>query len=168
MGRKYCRGKIRKFCCPSLSGRTVMFERSLAGVAALAALVMMSAGAGAFDDAVYPDLKGQWTRISPPGQPAFDPSKPRGWGQEIPFTPEYKAVFEANLADLAAGGEGRWPGYGCRPPGMPPLMTAYEPMEIVVKPEITYIRIDHIHDTTRRIYTDGRSWPRQVEPHYEG
>jgi len=78
-----------------------------------------------FDDALYPDLKGQWRRISPPGQPAFDPSKPRGWGQEAPLTEEYKKVFEENIRDLQAGGEGRWPGYSCRPPGMPPMMTAY-------------------------------------------
>src|SRR5258708_26245844 len=117
-----------------------MFERSLAGVAALAALVMMSAGAGAFDDAVYPDLKGQWTRISPPGQPAFDPSKPRGWAQQAPLTPEYQAVFAANLADLAAGGEGLWPGHDCRPPGLPAMMTAYEPLAIIGLPEGTYIR----------------------------
>ena len=57
------------------------------------------------DDAQYPDLKGQWIRVSPPGQPAFDPSKPRGWGQQAPLTEEYQAVFRANLADLAAGGE---------------------------------------------------------------
>jgi hypothetical protein len=133
-----------------------------------AAVIMAAAGAHAFDDAKYPDLKGQWTRISPPGQPAFDPSKPRGRGQQAPLTPEYQAVFEANLADLAAGGEGLWPGYTCRPPGMPPLMTAYEPMEIIVTPDTTYIRIDHIHDTHRRIFTDGRNWPVEVEPAYAG
>jgi len=133
-----------------------------------AALTMAAAGAQAFDDAKYPDLKGQWTRISPPGQPGFDPGKPRGRGQQAPLTPEYEAVFEANLADLAAGGEGLWPGYACRPPGMPPLMTAYEPMEIIVTPDITYIRIDHIHDTHRRIFTDGRDWPVEVEPAYAG
>jgi len=133
-----------------------------------AAVIMAAAGAHAFDDAKYPDLKGQWTRISPPGQPAFDPSKPRGRGQQAPLTPEYQAVFEANLADLAAGGEGLWPGYTCRPPGMPPLMTAYEPMEIIVTPDTTYIRIDHIHDTHRRIFTDGRDWPAEVEPAYAG
>ena len=128
--------------------------------------------AQAFDDATYPDLKGQWTRITAPGQPAFDPSKPRGREQQAPLTPEYQAIFEANLADLTAGGEGLWPGYTCRPPGMPALMTAYEPMEIIVLPEVTYILIDHIHDTHRRIYTDGRDWPenldQDIEPTFVG
>ncbi len=145
-----------------------MPHRGSIGAVALTALLMTLPAAHAFDDAAYPNFKGQWTRISPPGMPAFDPSMPRGRGQQAPLTPEYQAVFEANLADMAAGGEGRWPGYGCRPPGMPPMMTAYEPMEVIVLPETTYIRIDHIHDTTRRIYTDGRKWPEHVEPTYAG
>jgi hypothetical protein len=137
-------------------------------IALAAALLIPTAAAQAFDDAKYPDFKGQWRRISPPGQPAFDPGKPRGWGQDAPLTEEYRAVFEANLRDLAAGGEGTWPGYTCRPPGMPPLMTAYEPMEFVVLPEVTYVLIDHIHQTSRRIYTDGRDWPTDIAPAWAG
>jgi len=37
-------------------------------------------------------------------------------------------------------------------------MAPYGEMEIVVRPEITYVLIDHIHDS-RRIYTDGRDFP---------
>src|SRR6202171_6314101 len=100
-----------------------MIDRtSIAAVALATALCLAVGGAQAFDDAKYPDLKGQWIRVSPPGQPAFDPSKPRGWAQQAPLTAEYQAVFAANLADLAAGGEGLWPGYGCLPPGMSPMM----------------------------------------------
>jgi hypothetical protein len=139
-----------------------------AAIAFVAAIGLTSMSARAFDDALYPDLKGQWRRISPPGQPAFDPSKPRGWGQEAPLTEEYKKVFEDNLRDLAAGGEGLWPGYSCRPPGMPPMMTAYEPMEFVILPKVTFIMIDHIHESHRRIHTDGRDWPKQIEPAYAG
>jgi len=144
------------------------YRQAIAAAALTAALCLATSGAPAFDDAKYPDLRGQWIRVAPPGQPAFDPGKPRGWGQQAPLTPEYKAVFEANLADLAAGGEGLWPGYDCRPPGMPAMMTAYEPVEIIVLPEVTYILIDHIHDSHRRIYTDGRAWPEDVEPAYVG
>jgi hypothetical protein len=144
-----------------------MLDRcSIAAIAMTAALCVSEAQA--FDDTKYPDLKGQWIRVAPPGQPAFDPSKPRGWAQQAPLTQEYQAVFAANLADLASGGEGLWPGHDCRPPGMPPMMTAYEPMEIIVLPETTYIRIDHIHDSHRRIYTDGRDWPNEVESAYVG
>ena len=65
--------------------------------------------ASAFDDAKYPDWKGQWTRARVPGavgQPPHDPSKPPGRGQQAPLTAEYQAKFEANLADQAAGGQG--------------------------------------------------------------
>jgi len=41
-------------------------------------------------------------------------------------------------------------------------------MEIIVLPEVTYILIDHIHDTHRRIYTDGREWPQDLEPAFSG
>src|SRR5947208_5224725 len=47
-------------------------------------------------------------------------------------------------------------------------MTAYNPMEIVVLPNVTYIRIDYIRETRRRIFTDGREWPQHIEPGFDG
>src|SRR5215510_15663239 len=126
----------------------------------------------AFDDTKYPDLWGQWIGVRIPGvggQPAFDPTKPWGRGQQAPLTPEYQAVLEASLADQAKGGQGNWkPGADCLPPGMPGMMTLYQAAEFIVLPEITYIRIDHVHDSHRRIYTDGREWPQDVEPAFAG
>ncbi len=144
------------------------YGRSIAVLAATVALGLVSGSAQAFDETKYPAIEGIWLRVVIPGQPAFDPSKPRGRGQEAPLTPEYQANFEANLKDLALGGEGNWPGYNCIPPGMPAMMNAYEPMDIIVRPEITYVLIDHIHDSHRRIYTDGRAWPANVEPAFTG
>ncbi len=139
-------------------------------LAALMATTQMAAmdGARAFDGSRYPAIESIWRRVAIPGQPAFDPTKPRGLGQQAPLTPEYQANFEANLKDLAQGGEGNWPGYSCLPPGMPAMMNAYEPMDVIVRPEITYILIDHIHDSHRRIYTDGRDWPEAIEPTFTG
>jgi hypothetical protein len=52
---------------------------------------------------------------------------------------------------------------------MPAMMTLYQPMEIIVLPETTYIRIDHTHESFRRIYTDGRDWPKEeVQPTFVG
>ena len=48
----------------------------------------------------------------------------------------------------------------CLAPGMPMMMQAYEPMQITVLPETTYILIDYIHEAHRRIFTDGREWPK--------
>jgi hypothetical protein len=152
-----------------LEGRTA---RSRALVAALAAAALMAAvgSARAFDDAAYPDWKGLWVRARVPGavgQPPHDPSKPFGRGQQAPLTPEYQARFEANLADQAKGGQGTSATFTCLPNGMPRMMSAYEPLEIVITPDITYVLIDHI-EHSRHIYTDGRNWPTEIESSWVG
>src|SRR4029077_14168988 len=149
-------------------GRSAMlYRRSLGAIAraltlALALPLLVFGGAWAFDDAQYPNLKGQWVRARPPagvtGQGPFDPDKSWGLAQQAPLTPEYQAIFEASLADQAAGGQGLWQGARCLAVGMPAMMTLFRPMEIVVLPDVTYIRIDHIRDSRRRIFTDGRAW----------
>jgi hypothetical protein len=149
-----------------------MLYRNLIFTGVFAALLATSMTAQAFDDAKYPDLSGQWVAVRIPGvtgQPAFDPTKPWGRGQQAPLTPEYQKVLEASIADQAIGGQGNWhTGAECLPPGMPAMMTLYRPMEIVVLPETTYVLVDHIMDSHRRIYTDGRDWPKNVEPSFMG
>jgi hypothetical protein len=149
-----------------------MLYRNLIFTGVFAALLATSTTAQAFDDAKYPDLSGQWVAVRIPGitgQPAFDPTKPWGRGQQAPLTPEYQKVLEASIADQAIGGQGNWhTGAECLPPGMPAMMTLYRPMEIVVLPETTYVLVDHIMDSHRRIYTDGRDWPKNVEPSFMG
>ncbi|HLH96197.1 MAG TPA: hypothetical protein VKW08_13870 [Xanthobacteraceae bacterium] len=134
----------------------------------IAALVGGGSGAHAFDDARYPDLKGQWVR-GYPGLARFDPAKGLGPKQEAPLTPEYQAIYQANLAEQAKGGQGIDPTYRCLPPGMPRVMHVYSPMEIVATPDTTYMLIEHIHDS-RRIYTDGRDWPDNMydDPQFSG
>ncbi len=147
-----------------------MYGRILIGALAIA-LGVTIADAQVFDTSKYPDLRGQWTRAGaaiPEGDAPFDPSKPPGRGQQPPLTPEYQAIFEANLREREAGVPGTWPGPTCLPPGMPATMTAYEPMEIIILPKTTYIRIDYIRETRRRIFTDGRDWPAHAEPGFDG
>src|SRR5262249_47639412 len=118
----------------------------------------------------YPDWKGQWTRVPVPnyrGQPPHDPSKPAGRGQEAPLTPEYQAIFAANLADQAAGGQGSGETSFCLANGMPRVRTPYEPVAIVITPDMTYVLLEHI-EHNRRIYTDGRGWPETISPTYLG
>src|SRR5437870_82383 len=126
---------------------------SIAAIAFAAALLTSVATLQAFDDAKYPDLSGQWLAVRFPvgGQPAFDPTKAWGLRQQAPLTPEYQKVLEASLEDQKNGGQGGWhPGDWCLPPGMPAMMTLFQPMEIIVLPETTYIRIDHTHESLRR------------------
>ena len=146
---------------------------STGAAAAIAALLMTVGGAAAFDDSKYPDLKGQWRRTDS-GNPlriglAWDSSKPFR-EEEPPLTPEYQAIYDANLADQAAGGQGIDPTYSCIAPGMPRVMIAYADMEVVVTPQTTYVLIEHIHDN-RRIYTDGRDFPAELmanDPQFTG
>ena len=67
-------------------------------VLAVAGLATAVTGARALDpaDAKYPDIRGAWER---PGAAQWDPTKPGGLRQQAPLTPQYQAVFEANLAD---------------------------------------------------------------------
>ncbi len=148
-----------------------MVARGFAAAVAIMAVLAVGGPAMAFDDAQYPDLKGQWIAVRIPGvkgQAAYDPTKDWGLGQQAPLTPEYQKVLEASIADLKQGGQGGWATGSCLPPGMPAMMTLYRPMEIVVKPETTYILIDHAINNHRRIYTDGRDWPQEVEPSFLG
>ena len=150
-----------------------MLDRSSTGTIGIAlalALTMVTiGGARAADEAKYPDWKGQWARfaVKLPTQPSHDQTKPWGFGQEAPLTPEYKAVLEASIADQAKGGLGNFPTTLGRPAGMPHMMMAFQPLEFVVTPETTYILIGS-YDHYRRIFTDGRDWPAEIEPTFAG
>src|SRR3954470_7697548 len=108
----------------------------IGALALVVALGMSVADGSAFDDAKYPDLKGQWRTVrfaGVGGQAAFDPTKPWGLGQQAPLTAEYQALLEASIADQARGGQGNWQsGVRCMPPGMPATMNVYGEMEVVV------------------------------------
>ena len=126
-------------------------------------------GAQADDDAKSPNWRGQWFTVNPGlgGQVIkFDPTKPWGPAQQAPLTPEYQKVLEDSMADQAKGGLGNYPSARCLPGGMPRMM-ALPIMEFVVTPETTYILTDG-SDFYRRIFTDGRDWPADIEPTYRG
>src|SRR5436309_14282963 len=71
------------------------------------------------------------------------------------------------MADQKAGGQGGDPTYTCIPPGMPRAMTVVFPMDIIILPEATYIIIEYSNQV-RRIYTDGRDFPKEAEPAFLG
>jgi hypothetical protein len=118
-----------------------------------------------FDQSKYPAFEGQWIRVGPIER--FDQTKPPAQGQEAPLTPEYQAIFEANLADVAKGGFGDDPVYSCIPEGMPRAMNLILPMEFVIKPNVTYIHMEYLF-MLRRIYTDGRAFPEDQPPSWMG
>jgi len=147
-----------------------MHCRSLMGAIAIAALAVPIGRAHAADEAKYPSWKGQWMRLVTPGLPgqaSHDQTKPGGLGQQAPLTPEAQAILAASLADQAKGGLGNFPTARCLPAGMPHMMMAFGPQEYVITPETTYILINW-DDHSRRIFTDGRDWPTNIEPSYAG
>jgi hypothetical protein len=128
----------------------------IGALALLAALVAAVPQAQAFDESKYPDLRGVWRGTGG-----------NKWPTPAPLIPEYQKIFEANLRDQEAGGHGDTPTVGCLPPGMPRQMNVYDPMQIVITPEIVHLLIEHVKDS-RRIYTDGRTWPAEMEPMFQG
>ena len=147
-----------------------MFYRSSISAIAIAAVCATIAGAWAFDDTKYPDWRGQWSRLPVAGlkgNPSWDPNKSDGRDQQAPLTPEYQAILEASIADQVAGGAGLDRDFICITPGMPRMMNVYSTMEILVMPDTTYIMMGTFNDL-RRIFTDGRDWPADIEPSYAG
>jgi hypothetical protein len=145
----------------------IMLYRSALGVLGLTTLLMVTAG-GARSEEKYPNWKGEWTAIVPrmEGQQLrFDPSKPYGRRQEAPLTEEYKKIYQESLDDQALGGQGLFLDHAsCLPAGMPSMMSIGT-FEYIVTPETTYISAG---SDLRRVFTDGRPWPADLEATYQG
>jgi hypothetical protein len=138
-----------------------MSYRTIYALALATALLATPSAAQVVDFGKYPDFKGQWVRTGNPNNWIALAGPP-------PLTPEYQNVFADITADLQAGGPGNWPSTFCIPAGMPAMMSFYDPMEMIVMPNITYILISHNDDSYRRIYTDGRDWPADAELTFAG
>src|SRR5258708_34995927 len=98
----------------------MLVSRPMAIAGALIAALAVE-GAQASDDAKYPDCTGQWMRfpVRLPTPPSHDQTKPGGFGQQAPLTPEYQAVLAASIAEQAKGGLGNFPTAVGRAAGMP-------------------------------------------------
>ena len=141
--------------------------RGSIGALALVTLMATIAGAQAAE-MKYPNWKGKWNAINPRlgGQGVkFDPTKAFGPAQQAPLTPEYQKIHEESMADQAKGGQGNFLDHArCFPGGMPTMMSG-PAQEYIVTPETTYISVG---TDLRRIFTDGRPWPTDIEPTYQG
>src|SRR5579862_1728625 len=145
-----------------------MSYRSLGQAFALAATLMVTTGAAWAEAPGYPNWKGEWDYINPRfgGQGVkYDPTKKFGPAQEAPLTEEYRKVHEASMADQARGGQGNFIDHArCIPFGMPAMMSPAR-MEVIVTPGTTYLSTG---SDLRRLFTDGRPWPTDVVPTYQG
>jgi hypothetical protein len=132
-----------------------------------AAMMIAASDTRAQDAAKYPDFKGGWVRLNDISGGSYDPSKRPGRAQQPPLTAEYQAVWEANLAERDRGGQYYNTQVRCLPGGMPRMMIAYQPLEVIVTPEVTHVHIGFFNEH-RRIYTDGRDWPKAITPTFSG
>jgi hypothetical protein len=140
------------------------YQTSIGALALVAVFTIAVAGARAAEPAKYPEWTGSYFRL---GGGQFDPSKPGGRGQQPPLNAEYQAIWEAALKDEIEGGQQYNPQVKCLPSGMPRMMIGYEPLEIIVTPETTYLRFLYMNEL-RRIFTDGRAWPAKPTPSFVG
>jgi hypothetical protein len=146
----------------------IMCYRSVLGLLASATMLMASVGGACAEDKKYPDWKGEWIAVVPrmEGQQLrFDPGKPYGRRQGAPLTEEYKKIYQQSLDDQVLGGQGLFLDHAsCLPAGMPTVMSIGT-FEYVITPETTYVSAG---TELRRIFTDARPWPTDLEPTYQG
>jgi hypothetical protein len=147
-----------------------MLSKGTISLVVLAAtLGLLATAAHAFDEKKYPDWSGQWQKVGDGGPPRYDPSKPNGRGQQAPLTDEYRRIHEASMKDQAAGGQGLYiSSIKCIPMGMPYAMSIVFPFEFVITEKTTYILYEIMTSQPRRIYTDGRDWPKNPDPTFNG
>jgi hypothetical protein len=143
----------------------MLYRTSIASIVLAATLCMASVAAWPQNGAKYPDWKGMWVRIGAGG--TYDPTKPPMLGQQPPLTPQYQAIWEAHIAEARSGGQSYNDQVHCLPGGMPRMMMAYEPLEVIITADITYVQVS-FNNEFRRIYTDGRDWPENADPSYSG
>ena len=156
-------------CTRKLSG--TIHRRMLCAIV-MAVVAMLPIGQARSDEPQFPNWKGQWTSfrmsgVTLPLNQGWDPTKAFGVDQQAPLTDEYKAVWLNSIREQIDGGVGNFPSMLCRAQGMPAVMMAYQPLEFITTPDVTYILINNI-DHTRRIFTDGRDWPDEMEPTFQG
>src|SRR5947209_9484644 len=149
-----------------------MVHRSGFAVLAIAIVLLTAVGSAQAEEKKYPNWKGEWTAAVPrmPGQQLrFDPSKPYAKGQEAPLTEEYQRIYQANLKELELGRQGLFLyRASCLPAGMPTMMSIGD-FEFIITTEITYIVAPTTSDgNIRHVFTDGRPWPTEIEPTYQG
>src|SRR5215467_7870379 len=97
----------------------MVMRGSISPVVLIAVLCATLNGAWARDETRHPDWKGQWVRADSAEIAPWDSRNPWGLHQQPPLTPEFQALFEANLKHLAAGVKASGPRARCIPAAVP-------------------------------------------------
>ncbi len=83
-----------------------------------------------------------------------------------PYRPDYEARYLSVLKKTEAG-ISTDPTAACVPPGVPRIMGTPYPLEFIVQPDRVTMLFEAFGQT-RRIYTDGRGHPADLDPSYNG
>src|SRR4249920_680359 len=149
---------------------TARFVRCSVSTAAFAALAVIVAAVASAQDRSHssaavdkPDFSGIWDRAAPPVTPnartaAGSPSGPGGpafQGAPPPLKPEFTAAYAAELKRLSDADQRGEPitsqNTMCLPQGMPGMMLAIFPMEVIqTRGQVTII--EEAFTQVRRIY----------------
>jgi hypothetical protein len=149
-------------------------------IAALCAALGLAAAYPVLAAPVLPDWSGVW---NPRERNLFDPSslkpadrKAKDTGSSLfeasylrmypPYRADYEARYDKTLKNTVAG-VGSDPTAACLPPGFPRIMGTPYPLEFMVQPDRVTILFEAFGQT-RRIYTDGRKHPDDLDPSYNG
>jgi len=141
-----------------------MKQAGLAVLGVLAALLGSPAAGQQAVDSGAPNWNGVWVRV---GSINWDPTLPQGELDHPDLTPEYQARYDRGIQSMAAGRPLNDPTAACVPPGMPRVMNMVYPMEIFQRPGQVAIFAEW-QSQVRRIYTDGRGHPSDLDPTYNG
>lgn len=145
----------------------------MASVALVAGLALASARADARQQGegsrAVPDFSGVWRTINPPAAPREGTTL--RWlpapGELPSFTPQYMERYKKVQVSRESGSEETEPGARCLPPGMPYFMQAQYGLEVVQsKDKIAFF--SEWMDAYRRVYLDGRTLPKDLDPSYAG
>ncbi|MGC4029497.1 MAG: hypothetical protein QM696_11530 [Steroidobacteraceae bacterium] len=112
-----------------------------------------------------PNIGGVWIRT---GSFLFDPSVRDPLKMNPPYKPDWMKEFDEHRKRVAETGVNVLdPTAGCLPPGMPRMMGAVYPMEVLLTPGQVTI-ITEWMGQIRRVYTDGRPHPEDPDITYVG
>lgn len=162
-----------------IKGGFVRLSSNMLGALAAAALmVAMHPPAMAQSATQSPQQLPDWSGVWNPAElNIFDPTAPRQQQNKQSTAaaymrefPPYNAAWEKRyrkvLADNIAG-KPTDPTAGCVPGGMPRIMTTPYPFEIVIQSNRVII-LHEVSSQVRRIWTDGRKHPDDLDPTYMG
>ena len=110
------------------------------------------------------DWTGIWTRV---GSFSFDPSIRPEHKENPPYKPDWEARYEATLARAEKGEVTADPTASCLPGGVPRIMNAVYPIELIQRPEQLTIIVEWASQV-RRIFLDGRPHPEDPDPTFNG